>query len=254
MLTKTIQIRCDKCGSERASQVVQTWMVETGYWGERPEEYGHYPGDGPWEERQRILKSECPDCIATIVSLSTAISEELFHLLKGEPDRLRHLSAQLFERLVAELLERMGFKVALVGRATMPDGGIDLIAVPKQITVGIPIIGAQIKHHYTQRKTGLEAVDRLLAWKGDPFQIGLLITNTDFTSAARWKAGQPQARHFIRLRTGKDIARWLAGEFASNEELKEIPDHVNLASGLVVPVPKPLYGSAIGLWPTNRKV
>jgi len=214
--TIRIPVRCDRCGGERAYQTVDIGVlqVETGYWGDRPEEYEHYPGDGPFrsEPRRTVIGAECPDCVDTVVRLSTAISEYLLDLLQRDPDRLHHLSPQMFEQLIADLLGKMGFMVTLVGRVNTPDGGIDLIAVPKYASVGAPLIAGQIKHHRTGRKTGLEAVDRLLAWRDSQFQIGLLVTNTDFTRTAEWKSNQPQARNFIRLRNKVDITRWLAGK------------------------------------------
>jgi hypothetical protein len=153
--------------------------------------------------------------------------------------------------LIAELLERIGFNVARTGKASTRDGGIDLLALPKQVTVGVPLIGVQVKHHSSDGKVSLGEVDRLLAWRGGPFHIGLLITNTDFTAPAKWRARTPSARNFVRLRDGQHIQKWLQGKFSSAEELEEVPNYVELTSGLVVPVPKPVYGSAVGLWPSS---
>ncbi|MBC7926020.1 MAG: restriction endonuclease [Bryobacteraceae bacterium] len=51
--------------------------------------------------------------------------------VQEEPDRLRQLTADEFERFIAERFERMGYRVERSGPTHQKDGGIDLIAVQR---------------------------------------------------------------------------------------------------------------------------
>ncbi len=176
----------------------------------------------------------CPPRTALVHSVD--FSPALLRFLQQDPNRLRSLTPEEFERFVADRLDRMGMNVKLTGHANRSDGGIDLIATPK---TGPPyVVAAQMKHH-EDRKTGREAVDRLLSWKNSHIRIGLLVTNTAFTSHAVWAAQMAGNQEFIRLRDFEDLKRWLADQYGSEEDWREIPDRIELAPGLVVDVPKP---------------
>jgi hypothetical protein len=149
------------------------------------------------------------------------------------------LSPDKFEQFVAERLDRAGFNVKLTGLTNRKDGGIDLIAVPKAASVGSIVIAAQMKHHQATRKTGRDAVDRLLAWKDSPFGVGLLVTNTSFTKDAIWTAQQERNARFLKLRDFTDLKRWLEDQFSEDAEWREIPTRVELAPGCVIEVPRP---------------
>src|SRR5262249_44965342 len=116
-------------------------------------------------------------------------SASFLDFIREDPERLRTLTPDQFERFVAERLDRMGYNVVLTGATNRKDGGIDLVAVPRVRNVGSVVIAGQIKHH-RDRKTEREAVDRLLAWKDSYFGVGLLVTNTAFTRDAVWAAMQ----------------------------------------------------------------
>jgi hypothetical protein len=133
----------------------------------------------------------------------------------------------------------MGYNVTLTGASNRKDGGIDLIAVPKSANVGSIVIAGQVKHHRDDQKAGRDAVDRLLAWKDSYFGVGLLVTNTSFTRDAVWTAQQERNARFLRLRDFTDLKRWLEGRFGSEEDWREIPDRVELASGVVIEIPRP---------------
>lgn len=166
------------------------------------------------------------------------LSPELLHFLREDPERIRTLSSEQFEHFVAQCLERMGFRVTLTGATNRKDGGIDLIAVPTAANLGSVVVAAQVKHHRGDRKTGRQAVDRLLAWKDSVFRVGLLVTNTGFTRDAIWKARREGNAQFLRLRDFHDLKRWLEGCF-SEEDWREIPERIELAPGVVVEIPRP---------------
>ena len=167
------------------------------------------------------------------------VTPKLLRMLKEEPERLRQLSPSQFERFVADRLDRMGFDVELTGRTALRDGGIDLIAVPKIRTVASFLLAGQVKHHCGSQKSGRGTVDRLLAWQNSQFRLGLLVTNTDFTRDARWLADQERNRAFLRLRSFEDLKRWLEDNYASESEWREIPEHIVLAPGVRIAVPRP---------------
>jgi transcriptional regulator with XRE-family HTH domain len=177
------------------------------------------------------------------------VTPELLQLLKEDPRRLAQLTPDRFEQFIAERLDRVGFDVTLTGRTTRKDGGIDLIAVPKVRTVGSFLLAGQVKHHSDVGKVSRGEVDRLLAWKDSPFRVGLLVTNTTFTSDARWVAELPSNRHFLRLRDFDDLKRWIEDNFSSTEDWHEIPDEIELAPGVVISVPKALIQHPLDLWP-----
>jgi hypothetical protein len=183
----------------------------------------------------------CPPNTALVRVLD--VSPELLRVLKQNPDELRRLSADQFEGFIANRLDRMGYKVALTGPTTRKDGGIDIIAVPKVMTVGSFVLAAQVKHHQGDQRVGREAVDRLASWNG-PFRLGMVVTNTKFTKDAVWAAAQERNKDFIRLRDFIDLKGWLQDQYGSPEDWREIPDRIELAPGVVVEIPKArLYGA-----------
>ncbi|HYG65435.1 MAG TPA: restriction endonuclease, partial [Thermoanaerobaculia bacterium] len=175
------------------------------------------------------------------------ITPRLLDLLRESPEHLSQLSPGQFEELVAERLDRMGFDVALTGAASRPDGGIDLVATPKERNVASFLLAAQIKHHSAGRPTTRESIDRLLAWKDSVFRLGLVVTNTRFTEHARWVA--MQNLDFLRLRDFDDLRRWLYDDFSSDEDWGELPASVQLAPGIVVEIPRP---SLLKMRPSRR--
>jgi hypothetical protein len=166
------------------------------------------------------------------------ISPALIQALKDNPNELRRLTPEQFEKFVANRLDRMGYNVNLTGPTTRTDGGIDIIAVPKVMNVASYVLAAQVKHHRGEQKTGRDAVDRLLAWKDTNITIALLVTNTAFTKPALWTAALERNKHFLRLRDFTDLKRWLQDQYGSPEDWREIPDQIEVARGIVIKVPK----------------
>jgi hypothetical protein len=173
-------------------------------------------------------------------------------MLQRDPKLLAALSPDQFEKLVAERLNNMGFEVQLTGGINRRDGGIDLIAVPKAATVASFVLAGQVKHHREHRKTGRDAVDRLLAWKESYFTMGLLVTNTGFTRDALWLASQDRHKGFLRLRDSDDLRRWIASNFWAEDEWREIPETIELAPGVTVRIPKPKLRNSLEIWPLDR--
>ncbi len=204
------------------------------------------PSGGPLYDWCRALGIVQPDK-PTIVKL-VDITPRLLRALREDPDRLRQLAPGQLEGLVAERLDRMGYSVTLTGAAHARDGGIDLIATRHVPGVGPLLIAGQVKHHRADRKTGRPAADRLLAWMGSDFHLGLLVTNTEFTRDARWLAEQERNRAFLRLRDFEDLKRWLEDNFWSEEDWIQIPDEVELAPGLRIKIPKVHLANHRDIW------
>jgi transcriptional regulator with XRE-family HTH domain len=201
------------------------------------------PGEDDLYHWCHALGLVCPPRTALVRLVD--FSPELLRFLQEDPNRLRSLTPDQFERFAAERLDRMGYNVTLTGNANRKDGGIDLIAVPKLASLGSYVIAGQVKHHRGKQTTGVDAVDRLLAWKDSLFRAGLLVTNTHFTNDAVWKASKDGNAHFLRLRDFTDLKRWLQNQFGSEEDWREIPDSIELAPGVVIEIPRPQLTSTI---------
>ena len=166
------------------------------------------------------------------------VTPRVIELLRRDPEELYMLTPSAFEKLIANRLGAMGYDVISTGAVFTRDGGIDLIAVPKTRTVGSFLLAAQVKHHHVARPTTRSEVDRLLAWKDSVFRLGLIVTNTWFTSDARWLARKDNNAAFLRLREFNDLRRWLWDNFADAAECQELPQRIDLAPGIAVDVPK----------------
>ena len=159
-------------------------------------EVGSTPGYSDSYKWCRALGLVCPadNALVHFVDLSPA----LFRFLQEDPERLRFLTPDEFERFVAGRLDRMGYNVTLTGSTNTRGGGIDLIAVPRAANLGSVVLAGQVKHHRGGQKTGRGVVDRMASWREKGFGVGLLVTNTAFTRDALWAANRD--RLFLRLR------------------------------------------------------
>lgn len=163
------------------------------------------------------------------------IASILSHDLETFTHHLVTLTAEEFEDLVCERLSAMGLDVHKTGRTHQADGGIDIIF--RSRAGQLPFIGAaQVKsHRRVHRKDGPSAVrDFAGVIRGYPFSVGLLVTNTAFTPSAAWYA--KNHGHLLRLRDASDMRRWLLSQFDSHLEWREIPDTLEIAPGLIVPL------------------
>jgi transcriptional regulator with XRE-family HTH domain len=193
------------------------------------------------------LATESPT-IVQIIDVNSRLSE----LLRDSPEYVHTLSPTQFEQFVAERLDRMGFDVVLTGNTFQKDGGVDLIAVPKLRSLGAFLLAGQVKHHRAGVATGREDVDRLLAWRGTQFSVGLLVTNTRFSPDAQWLMRQGSNSAFLRLRDFEDLRRWIFDDFGSEDDWRELPEQIEVAPGVIVRVPRPSIPNYKELWPDFR--
>lgn len=203
-------------------------------------------GDPPWGGTGGTIAPP-------LLQVYQGVTEELLRALRDDPDLLLRITPEVFERLVANRFEQMGFSVQLTGNTNTKDGGIDFVATPQSTGEFKFLIAGQVKHHGSRdRKTRVNAVDRLLAWKSKEarFHLGCLVTNTDFTRDARAAADQ-DAGQFVRLRNGEDVTRWLNDDFIP--DLKEVPTEIALAPGVRLQLPPSFFGTSVEVWPTPRE-
>lgn len=168
-------------------------------------------------------------------------AEHLIQWFAEDMNRLYEISPGTFQRLVADRLDAMGLEVQLVGDVFRKDGGIDIIAYPKRDRMPFPfLLAVQAKHHRKQKNTGVPVVrdfHGVLSSANLPFNAGIIVTNTAFTPDAHWFANNNAA--LLRLRNVQDLQRWLKGDFANDSEWREIPETIELASGIEIAIPRP---------------
>ncbi|MGZ5440832.1 MAG: restriction endonuclease [Thermoanaerobaculia bacterium] len=186
---------------------------------------------------ERVLRSRrsspsSPPSPAVQVEL-IPFGEVLAAKLRDDPAVIHNLNADEFEQFICERLFAMGFEPKRVGRYNQRDGGIDVLFWPR-VWRNFPFLGAaQVKHHKPSRNVGPPAVREFAAVIANhPINAGLIVTNTSFTPDARWFA-QERAK-LLRLRGFEDIKRWIADDFASDQEWRDIPASIELAPGLII--------------------
>ncbi len=160
------------------------------------------------------------------------VTPQIIEQITKNPSELLHLPPDKFEDLICERLHKMGFLVDKVGSGTYSkDGGIDIVAVPKDVPFPF-LLAVQVKHHKTfNRKTGSRDVRDLLGvLNNSPFHAGLLVTNTTFTPDAQWLAKQREG--LVRLRDFEDISKWLVDNFLHGYDWREFPNTIEICPGV----------------------
>jgi hypothetical protein len=166
------------------------------------------------------------------------IRPQIVKLLAKDPELLRKIGPDTFERLICNRLHAMGLDSERVGSSTFQkDGGVDIVAWPRAFTVPY-FMAIQAKHTaLSTKKIGPGPVRELLsAVQLHGFNVGLLVTNTTFTADARWVAQQRSL--LMRLRDIDDLRRWLRDEFLQEYEWRDLPTEIELCPGVVVKLPR----------------
>jgi hypothetical protein len=159
---------------------------------------------------------------------------QLLKSLELDPEYLAQLSPDKFEDLVAELLHNIGLQVIKTGSTYRRDGGIDLIAYPPPGTYPF-LIAAQVKHSRVGAPVQTRIVRELRGVLTSlPFDIGMIVTNTDFTPDAKWAAAQMP--RIIRLHNREDIREWMSGEIKDSAIFREFPSSIEIAPGIKIPI------------------
>lgn len=166
------------------------------------------------------------------------ITPLLFRELVTKPEELFHISPEIFEQLICERLDKMGFGLERVGiNALRKDGGIDIVAWPLKSPFPF-LMAVQAKHRRSPKnKTGPDEVRDLFGVvQNFNFNVGVLVTNTTFTPDARWFARQRS--NLLRLRDITDIQLWLQGQYLDNLELRDTPSELEVCPGVTIKIPR----------------
>lgn len=171
-----------------------------------------------------------------IVQLVDA-SPQIIEMLKKDYSYIFQINPDEFELLVCEFLSRMDLEVKRIKSVYSRDGGIDIIAWPRDSKFPY-LLATQVKHHRDPiRRTGPAPVRELqgiISCK--PFQSGLLVTNTSFTPDAKWFAANKS--YLIRLRDMNDLKKWIWNNYSDPLNMRDIPSKIELAPNLIVDIPR----------------
>lgn len=188
----------------------------------------NWPDEQPSESESELSEqTEAPEVIVR------PFSESLLRALCLNPHELHQLTPGQFEGFIADRLDRMGFDPFPTGQVNRKDGGIDIIARPRSPFPFGLLVAVQCEHHRVDRKTNVRKVRDILSHKGGPFQVGLVVTNTDFTIDARHLARRPE-NSFVRLRDFADLVEWIRGNYSATLNANELPASVEVAQGHII--------------------
>lgn len=130
---------------------------------------------------------------------------QLVDALVKRPEDIYQLDPRKFEELVAELLERDGFKVELTPRSG--DGGIDSFAVRNQ-KLGRFLFGVQCKRNAPDNRVEVNIVRELVgALDLEHLSAGGIVTTSFFTRGARETSAKIAGR--LSLVDFDGLRRWL---------------------------------------------
>jgi Restriction endonuclease len=172
--------------------------------------------------------------ITHVRSEALDIRREIIPKLLSDWDNIYGLTPEKFEELVFDRLLGMELQPFRLGPANQKDGGIDIIFWSRG---ALPILGAvQVKHHRKEdSKTGSEDVQKFKgAMDGYHFNLGLLITNTSFTSHAEHQVQKESS--VIQLRDGEALKKWVADDFGA-EKLNVVTRTIEFCKGRQINVP-----------------
>lgn len=163
------------------------------------------------------------------------VRRDMIPTLLSDWDAVHNLTPEEFEELVFDRLIAMDLQPFRMGPANRKDGGIDIIFWTNGL---LPMLGAvQVKHHRSPKaKTGPAAVSELAAaMQGHHFNVGLIVTNTSFTSDAKHRG--EKASSLIQLRDGEALRKWIADDFAI-ERVNAVTRTIEFCKGIKIRVPQ----------------
>jgi len=136
------------------------------------------------------------------------INEEILKVLHRYPEMLHEVAPRLFERLIAKLLERMGFLIELT--AYQKDGGRDIIAVRHNALGDLDRYLIECKRYAPEKRVGVEIVRSLIGIRDlDPATRYCVVTTSQFTRGAR--EIEKKLWYCLSLKDYDDIRAWLGG-------------------------------------------
>jgi hypothetical protein len=111
------------------------------------------------------------------------------------------LHPEVFEELVVAFYKSEGFECERIGRWNQPDGGIDMLAVRREVSGLVLRAAIQCKRYSERNKVGVEVI-RQLAGVIDRFHahVGVVATTSYFTKGAREETAETAYLYDINLR------------------------------------------------------
>lgn len=135
----------------------------------------------------------------------TAVTDELLRQSRIAPEVMRELSPRKFEELVAEIISRLGYNVALT--PPTKDGGFDIRVASKE-GLGSFVYLVECKRYIPPNKVGVEVVRSLHGVVGkEGATAGVVVTSSYFTSDA--EEFQRAVAHQMSLRDFEAVRAWL---------------------------------------------
>jgi restriction system protein len=128
------------------------------------------------------VETEKPDNAAKFQALIRSISHNFAKAVAAEPEMLEHLEWRDLERMMARILEGLGFKVTLTPPSK--DGGKDLVLTYSATQDDLSVI-IELKHWRSKKKVGRASVeDFLQVIVREGRAGGLFISTSEYTSDA----------------------------------------------------------------------
>lgn len=135
----------------------------------------------------------------------SGVNEELLEMLKTWPELMRDVTPRQFEELVAELLERLGYKTELTPASK--DGGFDMYAARKD-GVATLLYLVECKRYVPPNKVGVEIVRQLHGTVSEKNATGGIVATTSlFTAGA--KDFQRKIEYRMELHDYAGIQEWV---------------------------------------------
>lgn len=149
-------------------------------------------------------KATAPQATPALIRLDV-IDPALYQALAAHPELLRSLDWRVFEKLLADILEKFGYVVEL--QRGSKDGGIDLFAMRRSGVLGPERYILQAKRWTAP--IGVEPVRQLLFLQSHHRATkACLATTTRFTAGA-WQLAE-QYQWQLTLRDFEGLAAWIA--------------------------------------------
>jgi restriction system protein len=149
-----------------------------------------------------------------LIAAVKATNDEIIRKLKQEPELARSISPRHFEELVAELLDDMGFEVALTPPSR--DGGFDM-RVARKDGLGSFLFLVECKRFADARKVGVNVVRSLHGVvQQQNANAGAIVTTSFFSSDA--KEFRQTIEHQMHLHDYVQLQKWVK-EFPKKSKL-----------------------------------
>jgi|SRR5882672_1532554 len=142
------------------------------------------------QDELRLITFDAPPATSSTDSVAVesikAITDAVIQHLSRNPDDLYQLHPKMFEELIAEIFMSEGYITDLIHSWNQADGGVDIIAVRRDVGGFQVRYAIQCKRYAADRRITADPI-RALAGVLDRFQahVGVVATTSYFTKPAR---------------------------------------------------------------------